>query len=48
MGSPLSPALPQLPVIFLVASEVEGGGCWLQGRGSWVGEAESPGEISPN
>lgn len=31
MGSPLSPALPQLPVIFLVAPEVEGGGCWLGG-----------------
>lgn len=31
MGSPLSPALTQLPAIFLVSSEVEGDSCWLQG-----------------
>lgn len=30
MGSPLSPALTQLPAIFLVSSEVEGDSCWLQ------------------
>lgn len=36
MGSPLSPALTQVPAILPVASEVEGRGCWLWGvRVGW-------------
>lgn len=48
MGSPLIPALTQLSAILLVASEAEGGGCWLQSGKLGGGEAESPGEISPD
>lgn len=40
--SPLSPALTQLPAILLVASEVEGGGCWLQGVGELGGGGRIP------
>lgn len=41
MGSPLIPALTQLSAILLVASEAEGGGCWLQ-SGKLGGGRQNP------
>ena len=46
MDSPLSPALTQLPAILPVASEVERGGCWLQGETLGGGRQNPQGKLA--